>query len=414
MKKSWLIISFCNFLIAAVMGLTLRLSFVFPLPVTYTFLLHAHSHVALLGWLYMAAYGLLVHFFIPREKQERTYPRLFALTQLSVIGMMVSFPIQGYALFSIIFTTLHIILSYCFVYRIAKDHDAAGPVRTLLQAALAFMVLSTFGAWALGIIGSTAGKGHSLYNAAIQFFLHFQFNGWFTGAVLAIFLRLLLNEGMQASPKALTLFYRLWAGSVLCTLALPLSWYYDSYFLPFLNLIGIALQFWGFVLLLKIVRPFCSTTTGPIAAPSKGVLRLAAFSFGLKVVIQGFTALPYFALAAHTIRTIAIGFIHLLMLGGITGLIMAFILKSGYLNTRLPLWKYGASIFISGFAATEVILFGQGLCNLLSLPLLPYYPYILLAASLLLPLGLACIIGCLLRSPDPGKIFARCDKYHIR
>lgn len=408
MKKSWLIISLSNFLIAAVMGLTLRLSIVFPLPVTYTYLLHAHSHVALLGWLYMAAYCLLVHFFIPHEKQKRTYPRLFFLTQLTVMGMMVSFPFQGYALFSIIFTTLHIILSYCFAYRIWNDHNVAGPVRTLLKAALAFMVLSTLGAWALGIISSTAGKGHSLYNAAIQFFLHFQFNGWFTGAVLAIFLRLWLKDGMQASPKALALFYRLWAGSVICTLALPLSWYYDSYILPIVNLIGIALQFWGFALLLKIVRPFCST------APSKGLLRLTAISFGFKVVIQLFTALPYFALAAHTIRTIAIGFIHLLMLGGITGLILAFIIKSGYLNTRQPLWKYGSSIFISGFAATEVILFGQGLCNLLSQPLLPAYPYILLMASLLLPIGLACIMGSLLRSHDPDKIFAGSDKYHIR
>lgn len=401
MKKSWLIISLFNFFIAAMMGLTLRLSTVLPLPFTYTHLLHAHSHTALLGWLYMAVFCLLVHFFIPPEKLKKNYSRLFALTQLTVMGMMVSFPIQGYALFSIIFTTLHILLSYCFVYRLWKDHDAAGPVRTLLKLALAFMVLSTLGAWSLGILGSTVGKGHSLYNAAIQFFLHFQFNGWFTGAVLAIFLHLLLKEGLQASPKALTQFYRLWAGSVLCTLALPLSWYYNSAILPFANLIGIVLQFIAFALLIKIVRPFYRATPGRSAPPLKGLLRLVALSFGLKIVIQLFTALPYFALAAHTIRTIAIGFIHLLMLGGITGFIMVFIIKSGYSNTRQSLWNYGISIFITGFAATELTLFGQGLCSLLSLPLLPGYPYILLLASLLLPLGLAGIIGSLARSHNP-------------
>jgi len=61
MIKRLVIVSLFNFLIAALMGLALRFSFLDSIGVNYRFLTHAHSHVAMLGWVYLMIYTL---FFI--------------------------------------------------------------------------------------------------------------------------------------------------------------------------------------------------------------------------------------------------------------------------------------------------------------------------------------------------------------
>ena len=101
----------------------MRLAFVVELPwPPFRNLVHAHSHVAMLGWLYAALYVLIVVFFLPKERQsDKKYNVLYWLTQTSVLGMLVSFPIQGYAAFSISFTVLHVFLSYYFIYSVWKD-----------------------------------------------------------------------------------------------------------------------------------------------------------------------------------------------------------------------------------------------------------------------------------------------------
>ena len=118
MSKRLVIICLINFFVAAVMGLALRFSFIESIGLNYRYLTHAHSHVAMLGWVYLMLFTLIVYYFIPNKKP--IYNQLFWLTEISVIGMMVSFPIQGYATISILFSTLHIFCSYYFVYLIWK------------------------------------------------------------------------------------------------------------------------------------------------------------------------------------------------------------------------------------------------------------------------------------------------------
>ena len=154
MQKSWLLTCFFNFFIAAFMGLLLRLLYVFPVEIiNYQFLLHGHSHVAMLGWVYLMIYSLIVYFFIPKTTQQKpVYNRLFWLTEIAVIGMMFRFPVEGYAFFSIAFSTLHIFCSYYFCRLVWKDaHTDSLPEKLLLKTALFFMILSTLGVWCLGL-----------------------------------------------------------------------------------------------------------------------------------------------------------------------------------------------------------------------------------------------------------------------
>ncbi|MFH6950359.1 hypothetical protein ACHRV6_17825 [Flavobacterium sp. FlaQc-51] len=159
--------------------------------INYSFLLHAHSHVAMLGWVYMTIYVLIVRMFIPKDKSYKPiYNRLFWMTEFTVIGMMISFPVQGYAFFSILFSTAHILLSYVFCVLVWKDCSKENTrERKLLMTAILFLVFSTFGVWCLGPALNMLGKQNAFYQIAIQFFLHFQFNGWFLFAVFALFLK---------------------------------------------------------------------------------------------------------------------------------------------------------------------------------------------------------------------------------
>src|SRR5690606_36682010 len=95
MDKKLVFACLLNFFFAALMGLALRYAVLHPLGINYRFLPHAHSHVAMLGWVYLMLYVLFVHYFVPEKKP--VYNRLFWATQLAVLGMLFSFPFQGYA-----------------------------------------------------------------------------------------------------------------------------------------------------------------------------------------------------------------------------------------------------------------------------------------------------------------------------
>ena len=104
------------FLVAAILGLLLRFYPILGLDFNYRFVVHGHSHIALLGWVYVALTTLLHFCFLEKKKSSRTYKRIFWFTQATLIGMLLTFPFQGYALLSIVFSTLFLIVSYVYAY----------------------------------------------------------------------------------------------------------------------------------------------------------------------------------------------------------------------------------------------------------------------------------------------------------
>ncbi|HBL80718.1 MAG TPA: hypothetical protein DDZ79_12765, partial [Aequorivita sp.] len=104
------------FLLVALMGVLLRFFFVTPISLNYKYILHAHSHTALLGWIYLGLTTLVYKIFLSEAKKPKLYKRIFLFTNLCILGMLVTFPIQGYALYSIIFSTLFLFASYWFAW----------------------------------------------------------------------------------------------------------------------------------------------------------------------------------------------------------------------------------------------------------------------------------------------------------
>ncbi|MBA0884580.1 hypothetical protein GTZ96_012865 [Flavobacterium sp. BBQ-18] len=397
MRKTWLLTCFINFFIAALMGLLLRLLYVLPIEiVNYQFLLHGHSHVAMLGWVYLMIYSLIVHFFIPKTAQQKpVYNRLFWVTEIAVIGMMFRFPVEGYALFSIVFSTLHIFCSYYFCRLVWKDaHTDALPEKLLLRTALFFMILSTLGVWCLGPAVGLLGKASAFYQIAIQFFLHFQFNGWFLFAILALFIHQLK---VNIDEKQFRLFYNLFVTATISTLALPVSWYLPNPVFHWINSLGVVLQLLSFIILIQIIRPHFQTFFSTLRPIEKLLYGFALTSLFLKVIIQLIVLIPEFAQISHQIRNLVIGYIHLTMLGIITGFLFAFLLKNSFLNKENNWIKYGIKLFIMSFILTELILFFQGIYFFLAKEQLPMYYQNLFITSIFLPIAILMIIFSLFK-----------------
>src|SRR5690625_4705212 len=114
-------VTLLNFLVAALLGLFMRYVYVgtINIPFKYGYFIHAHSHIAILGWVYLALFGLFISNLLPTWYKK--YKRLFWITQISIVGMLFSFPFQGYAAASITFSTLHVIASYFFIYYFWRD-----------------------------------------------------------------------------------------------------------------------------------------------------------------------------------------------------------------------------------------------------------------------------------------------------
>jgi hypothetical protein len=381
-QKKFVIVCLVNFLIAALMGLALRYTTISSTDFNYRFLTHAHSHVAMLGWVYLMLFTLIVHYFIPDKKPVLN--RLFWLTEFAVVGMMVSFPLQGYAAVSITFSTLHIFCSYYFVYLIWKHQKIENTAsRYLLKTSLVFMLLSTVGVWCLGPAVSMLGNTSAFYQIAIQFFLHFQFNGWFLIVVIALF----FHQIQLIDSKQFRLFFKLLIVSTILTLALPVNWFAPHIALYWMNGAGVISQFVALILFLKLIK-------SKIKAPIKLTIymyRFAIFCYVLKTSLQLVTLIPEVSDVAYQHRNFVIGFIHLTMLGVITGFLFLFILQSK-LVTHTKLLQFGVYSFVTGFLLTEMLLLIQGCMFYFETGFMPNYYLLLFLFSVLLPLGIVLII----------------------
>ncbi|NRD24360.1 hypothetical protein HNV10_13965 [Winogradskyella litoriviva] len=386
MPKKLVVICLINFLIAALMGLALRFSSLEAIGLNFRFLTHAHSHVAMLGWVYLMLYTLFVHYFIP--KQPKVFNRLFWLTELAVVGMMLSFPFQGYAAISIFFSTLHIFCSYYFAYLIFKHHKTNAVVsEKLLKTSLIFMVVSTIGVWCLGPAVARLGQASAFYQIAIQFFLHFQFNGWFLIAVVAVFFHLLKVE----DSKQFRHFFTLLIISTVLTFALPIQWFLPHQSLLFINGLGVVLQVVMLYKFIQLIKPKLEVLMTNAHKLMKYMFMFALICFVLKVVFQSLSILPEFSAVVYEHRNFVIGFIHLLMLGVISGFLFAFILKSGLVTNSKSL-TVGIYSFVLGFLLTEILLLIQGIMFFYGIGILPNYYLLLFLFSVFLPLGIGFIL----------------------
>ena len=207
--KKPILIAMLYFSIAAILGLSMRYAFVFDVPEWFNYrnVQHAHSHIALLGWLFAIFYIIIIQVFGLKWVK---YSKLYWALQGAVLGMLIIFPIVGYKSITILFSIVHILLIYVFITKVWKDINKSNHALLsvlFLRASLFFLVFSTIGTLALGPILSAGLKGTAIYYASIQFYLHFLFNGWFIFAVIAVFFQVLSSHTIEIDRTRGMLFF---------------------------------------------------------------------------------------------------------------------------------------------------------------------------------------------------------------
>lgn len=396
-KRTWLLVALLNLVVVAFLGLLLRWMFVAPVAdLNFKYLLHAHSHVALLGWLYPALFvGLLVAFLPKALRDKKTYTWQFWLSQGTVLGMLLSFPVQGYGAVSISFSTVHILLSYWFIYQFLKDARAArlqkGRHRLsfrFVKAALFFLALSSLGAWAMGPIMALGYSGSATYFNAIYFYLHFQYNGWFTFAVLGLLFWLLEHYRITFSRKTGRFVFRLMFWACLSAYLLSVLWTKPGAMVYVVGATAAFAQVLAYGMLLLMLLPAFSQLSALFGRWSRGLTLLAALAFSLKIFMQLATAFPYMADLAYRIRFFIIGYLHLVLIGFVSFFILAFFVQQGWLSLQRRMSRWGMSLFVLAFIATEALLFLQGVFFWIGWGAIPDYNLLLFGVSVLLPLGL--------------------------
>jgi len=360
--------------VTAALGAVLRLQGVWSVPgMNYGHLLHTHSHVAFLGWVLNAYFALALVYFTPAS-ERRTFLRIFFVLQVAMIGMMVSYPFQGYGPVSISFSTLHTISSVLFAWRLWRHNEAAPAARGHLQVALVFLIASGAGPLVLGPLAAAGMRDTPAYSLAIYFYLHAQYNGWFLFFLQAVLLQSLARHGLRTDePAARRALLWLATGTVL-TYAQSTLWLGPPAWVRTVAGVGGVVQLVGCYHLLRAVRE-----AGVLFAGSaRWLAALTLGAFLLKHALQAASAWPGLDAWVNQ-RLTVIAFLHLVFLGVVTPAILAAALRLGWLRDGLTT-RIGLIVLIGTALLTEGLL--------ISGPLLGYY-----SASLLFGAALGMTFG---------------------
>ncbi len=379
--RKHIFIALVYFFMIACLGLSLRLFAVADIPANYKFLVHTHSHIALLGWVYTAFSTLLVYLYCRNELNSSLYRKIFWFAQICIIGMLFTFPFTGYALFSIIFSTLFLIATYFFAWFFLKKVPVRQKNRNsykIIRASLWFLIISSVGPWSLGYIMTALGNTSSWYRNAIYFYLHFQYNGWFLVALTGIFLFLLEERGFHMKEKLFKTFYYLLNGGVVLSFFLSILWMKPAPIFYILAATGGFLQLAAYYLLFR--HMMMEKVSAFFPAKLLFILKLTGVFFTIKLVAQLAGAIPAVAEIVTLNTDLVIAYLHWIFLGIISLSLLAIL-------DHYRLLKFSKSsfiIYISGFMLTEFFIAYRGIGYKAGLPVISEISvYIILVSGLL-------------------------------
>ncbi|MBN8586184.1 MAG: hypothetical protein J0M37_13920 [Ignavibacteria bacterium] len=387
-------------MLVAAIGTFLRLKFVFPVELlNYDNTLHSHSHFAILGWLYNALYIAIVHSYIKDPLKQKKYNILFWVTQVSILGMLFTFAWQGYAAYSITFSTLHIFCSYFFIVFVLKDL-ASVKTETLslkfIYGALFFLFLSSLGPWGLVAVMLQGSAGTDLYKQIIYFYLHFQYNGWFIFALIGLWLKYYENKGAKFNEKTSSAAFNFLFYSNVAAYTLSLLGFKLPAYIYWIAVLSAFVQLAGLRYLYKLLFANEIMVFHKESSVVQLLFRFSFFALFVKYLLQLVSALPNIGDAAFLSREVTIGFIHLVMLGVISAGMLGWIAGSDFINANGIWFKYGIYTFLASFLLSEVLLFYPALVIWFKISGISNYAMYMFALSCGMLAGtIGVFIGCL-------------------
>lgn len=383
--------AFTLFILSAFYGLLMRWNFTFPTKfIPYQNLLQSHSHVAFLGWGYLIVIGAILFYFVSdAAKQHKVYKATLGILLVTIPLMLISFPLGGYKVFSIVLLAVFGLTSYVLSFRILKDLQGNNTSAKLIRYGIYYYLLSSLATWFLAYVIVNQGKTDLYYNT-VYFYLHFLYNGFFVFALFGLLFKIFETQQMIISEKLQKSFF--FFLNIACIPAYTLSVLWSTDFLLF-NIVGFVasvLQFVSLVFLFKILQQAFSQISWNFT--SKWLLKFAVISYIIKIISQILSAFPYIVEKSLALKPFfIIGYLHLFTLGFLSVLLFLILDQLGKINLHKPTSKVGILLFLSGVFITEALLFLQGFLFLLQFSAIKNYSLILLIFSFLMVFGLLVV-----------------------
>lgn len=380
LKFNWIKICLMNLLIVAAFGVLMRYKIGFEFPFfNQKNLQYAHSHFAFSGWISLL---LMVLIFCTIKHQisyhtKLLFDKIFSAFLISAFGMLISFSIQGYGLFSILFSTLSVLISlvFCilFLYVTKNEKKLAG--KNWMYAALLFNILSMLGTLLLSYMMASKKIDQHVYLASVYWYLHFQYNGYFFFSCLGLLFYYLSTLQITVSKWVFKLLFL----STFFTYGLSVLWLKIPWYIYLIIFCATIAQTIGFAKLLMELynQNFLKKIKSVLV---KYLIVFVSMALIVKYLLQLGSTIPTLSHFAFGFRSVVIAYLHLVLLAIISVSIICFLVVNGFIienkKSRLAILLFCLGIFLN-----ELVLGIQGIASI-TYALIPFANEALFAISI--------------------------------
>ena len=393
-EKIWSRNALLALVISAFLGVLLRYKIAFSLPIVdQANLLHAHSHFVMQAWVSLGLAIALVAFLLPTNHKsfKGYYVAMFGIG----LGMIVSFLWGGYSTLSIILSTASLLVFYAFSIAFWRSLGSAGNhkiVNWLARCGLLFYFLASLGTLVMAYLMVSRQLTPYLLKFCTYWFLHFQYNGWFTFAVLALSLHWLLKKNIIISEKAMKAYFWLMILGTTLGFVLSILAYQQAPFLFYIGDVAMLAQVGAQIIMAVVLLKHKKSIYQHLSRPVRLLWTLSILAFMFKTLLQCMSLIPSMVEFAATFRPIIIGYLHLVFLVMISFFMIGLFLQEQYYQSQTALQKTGLYVFIVGVLLNEFLLMTQGL-SFIAYSLISFIGELLLFATFLMFVGTLVFYG---------------------
>lgn len=396
MPKFFVHLSFLFFSLTALSGLFMRMTpYISSQTISYENILHGHSHLAILGWAFLGA--IIIFFALHWNAIERKRQCIILIIVLSSVTlcMFLAFLYEGYGVYSIVFSTLHIFIEYWAIFFILKEIRKFNEMpiisKTFIKGSLIALFISTLGPFLLGFLGAVGLKETPFFDMAIYFYLHFQYNGWLYLFLMGTFIVLLHTKGVKLQEKYTRVGFWIYFVSLYPSFIAAILWADVIKYGEIISAVGITGQFIGVLFIIIAIGKELSTIYTVYSRRIVNLLIFILVLLFLKNIMDLGLILPNLAKLIFDTRSVIIGYLHFMLLGFVSLFILIQLIMMNVIEFKNKFVRRGLVIFVIGFIMNEFLLFMSGLMSWLDLPGPAYFIEGLIIASGLLFISIIMI-----------------------
>ena len=385
-RSFWLKFSVFNFLIVALLGVTMRYKILYSMPfLDQKHLQEAHSHFAFYGWITNVIYVLILNYMhkINAQIDLKKYEKLIVVNLIASFTMLGAFLYGGYFWASIAGSTVALLCSFVFFFFFVRDAKKIQDFSKLwFLAGLFFAVISSVGVFNLGYMMMSKTATQDLYLASEYYYLHFQYNGFFIFSCIGFLLFSMKQAGSGISEKQNKLIF--WLLFIGCVIGYGLSVLWMKMPVSIFAVIVVAtiMQTIGAVLLFVFIKKNWTNLVLKWSSMHRFVLLYAGFAFAVKIALQLGSTIPALNQFAFGFRNVVIAYLHLVLLMCIATFLINQILATHYFTITNKLLM-GFKLLLLGIFLNELILGLMGVFSIKYISI-PFANEMLLGVSVLM------------------------------